>query len=111
MQRYEPDLGILTFKIIDMNLTKSDLRSGQWIDYDPKARNVHAEELVVTLRSLVTSTLSFDNAKPSTADSCTIAAAFKFVGKEGRTFGCSGVAEKEVLQRVKDRYAEHGLDY
>jgi hypothetical protein len=111
MLRYEPDLGILTFKVISSgNLKKADIR--QYLtDGSDKAKNVHVDQLVFTLRSLVTSTLSFDDAQRSAADSCTIAAAFKFASKGGSALQSSGKMETELLQRLKDRYAEHGLDY
>jgi hypothetical protein len=109
--RYEPDLGILTFRVTDSgNLTKADVR--QYIaDVSTVDKRYYVSELVVTLRSLVTSTLSFDNAQPSVSSSCTIASAFKFVSKDGRVWESSGKMEAEFLQTLKDRYAEHGLDY
>jgi hypothetical protein len=64
-----------------------------------------------TLRSLVTSTLSFGNTPLSKDDSCTIAAAFKFVSKDATPWESSGKMEIEFLQTLKVRYTEHGLDY
>ena len=92
--------------------TKAETR--QYIA-DAKAKKVHAEQLVLTLRSLVGSILSFDDAQPVKADSCTLAAAFRFVGKGGTTGDntvlSNGGMEAEWLQRIKDRYVQHGLDY
>jgi hypothetical protein len=109
MLSYAPDVGTLTFKVIDMALTKGDIR--RYVIADKKTSNVHVDQVVVTLRSLVTSTLSFDNAHHSSADSCTIAFAFKLVSKDGTVFGSNGNLETEILQRLKARYAEKGLDY
>jgi len=108
MLRYEPDLGTLTFKIVSSpNLTKEQARFG----VADKARNVHIAQVAFTLRSLVTSTLSFgDNQRPE-GDSCTIAAAFKFAAKDGTPLTSSGKMEAELLKLLKDRYEEHGLDY
>jgi len=110
MLRYEPDLGVLTFKVVQMeSLTKAE--ASRYIDGVSKVKNVHVDQAVFTLRSLVASSLSFDNAQHSTANTCTIAAAFKFVGKDGNALGSSGKMETDLLQTIKARYAEHGLDY
>jgi hypothetical protein len=109
MQRYEPELGTLTFKA----LLKDNLSKAETIKYlEPtKTKNVRADQLAFTFRSLVTSTLSFDNAPHSTGDSCAIAAAFKFVSKDGASVFSNGKMEVELLEKLKTRYAEHGLDY
>jgi hypothetical protein len=108
LEGYDQGLGILTFKVIDMSLTKADIR--QLID-NPKAKNVHIDEVVFTLRSLVSSSLSFDGGRPSPGDSCTIAMAIKFVGKDGQRFYSNGIGEAQMLQVFDARYKAHGLDY
>jgi hypothetical protein len=40
-----------------------------------------------------------------------IAAAFKFVKKDGGALASNGTMEAELLKRIKDRYAAHALDY
>jgi hypothetical protein len=109
MLRYDRELGTLNFTVIDSgDLSKADIR--QYLD-DKKAKHVHIDEVHFTLRSLVSSTLSFDNAPHSTGESCTIAAAIMYVAKNGSVALSSGNGEAELLQRIQTRYAEHGLDY
>jgi hypothetical protein len=110
MLRYEPEMGILSFKVISADtLSKAETR--QYLtDYSRKLKHVRVDGLVFTLRSLVTSTLSFDNTQHSKSDSCTIASAFKFVGKDGVAYS-NGKMETELLQRIKTTYIQHGLDY
>lgn len=109
MLRYEPELGTMSFKVIASgDLGKADTR--QYLD-DKKAKHVHIDEVHFTLRSLVSSTLSFDNAPRSTGNSCTIAVAIMYVAKDGSLPLSSGNGEAELLQRIQTRYAEHGLDY
>ncbi len=109
MLRYDPELGTLNFKVLSSGrLSKADIR--QYLD-DKKAKNVHIDEVHFTLRSLVSSTLSFDNAPASKGDSCTIAAAIMYVAKDGSVALSSGNGEAELLQRIQTRYSEHGLDY
>jgi hypothetical protein len=106
---YEPELGTLSFKVIATgDLGKADTR--QYLD-DKKAKHVHIDEVHFTLRSLVSSTLSFDDAPRSTGDSCTIATAIMYVAKDGSVPFSSGNGEAEILKRIQTRYAEHGLDY
>ena len=107
MPRYEPDLGILTFRAISLSLTTTEARS----NIAGRSKNAHVEQLVFTLRSLVTSTLYFDNTPHTSADSCTIAAAFKFAGKDGSPYASNGKSEIELLQTLKATYAKRGLDY
>jgi hypothetical protein len=82
MLRYEPELETLSFKVISLgDLSKAETR--QYLD-DKKAKHVRVDEVYLTLRSLVSSTLSFDNTPRSTGDSCTIAAAaVMYVAKDG----------------------------
>jgi hypothetical protein len=107
--RYEPDLGILSFQIIDSgDLSKADVRQ---YTSDAKARKVHLDHLTVTLRSLVSSTLSFDGGQHAKADSCTVAAACGFANRDGTVVLSSGKMEAQTLEAINTRYAEHGLDY
>jgi|GEM_PF-3001903 len=109
--QYDPDLGILAFKVSSMDkLTKADVRQ-YLVEDSKKTENVHADGVVFTLRSLVASTLSFNGAQQPSGHSCAIAVAFKFIGKDGTALASSGRMETELLQRVTKRYTEHGLDY
>ncbi len=75
-------------------------------------KTVNISGIVFTLRSLVGTSLSFDGSPAkSAANSCTISTAFKFVSKNGRILLSSGAAEKEMLELLKTRYAEHGVDF
>jgi len=108
--RYDADLGLLTFSITPtVALSKSEAH--QYVDDSGKAKGVHAEQVVFTLRSLVATTLSFGDIQNSTADSCTIATAFKFADKYGAALPSNGKMESELLKSMQDRYAQHGLDY
>jgi hypothetical protein len=92
MLRYDEAFGLLSFRISAWNLTKAEIHGD--ITRDSKARNAHAEEMVFTLRSLVSSALSFGPGQGSRVDSCTITGALKYADKEGRALYSSGVAEK-----------------
>jgi hypothetical protein len=109
---YQPDLGLLKFKVISMGkLNRAESREYLAAE-DSRAKNVHAALLEFTLRSLVSSTLSFDGGQQqSTGGSCAVAAAFKFVDKNGTAVSSSGKMEMQLLDRLRTRYAEHGLDY
>jgi len=107
MPNYEAELGTLTFGVVDSPV----LSKAEVVRYiDGRAKGVRIEGLAFTLRSLVSSTLSFDGANTSGGDSCTISSAFKFVGKNGVAFS-NGTMEKELLGKVQKLYKEHGLDY
>ena len=109
MTRYEPDLGLLTFKIVGLNLSKSQIHSN--ITPDSRAKNAHFEGVVFTLRSLVSTALSFDDGQKSVGDSCTVSSAFRYASKDGATLSSSGTAEKELLKTIKNSYARNGFDY
>ena len=111
MPSYSPELGTLTFAVNSSlgNLSKADLR--RYVDAPGKAKNVRVNQVMFTLRSLVTSALSFEGAKPSSGESCTISAAIKFVAKDGKAAETNGKMEADLLKILKDRYVEHGLDY
>jgi hypothetical protein len=108
---YTPDLGILTFRIKRSigNFSRADTR--KYTDPTERAKNVHADQVVFTLRSLVGSTLTVEGAPPSASETCTIAAAVKFVTKESTAVTTNGKFESELLQAFTSRYAAHGLDY
>jgi hypothetical protein len=107
---WQPELGILAFGItLKDNLNKRDAR--RYLENGNTARHVHLDQLVVTLRSLVASSLSFDSSSATPGDSCAISAAFKFVDKDGKHWSTNGAFEAEFLRMLKDRYAMHGLDY
>jgi hypothetical protein len=108
LRSYEQGLGLLTFKLLDMPLSKADVRA--YVD-DPKAKNVRGDQVAFTLRNLVSSSLSFDSAPASSGESCTIAAGIKFVGKDGQSFLSRGTAEAGILDAIDARYKAHGLDY
>lgn len=111
MPRYDSGLGVLAFSVVSADrLTKAEIRR-YVADVSKKDRSVHPGQLIFTLRSLVASTVSFDSGQSSVGDSCTIAAAFKFVNKSGDALPSTGAMEAELLQAIRDRYAEHGLDY
>jgi putative heme iron utilization protein len=112
MVGYQPELGLLTFKVISSGkLSRAESREYLATE-DSKAKNVHAERVEFTLRSLVASTLSFDGGQQqSTGGSCAVAAAFKFMDKNSAALLSSGKMETQLLDRLKTRYAEHGLDY
>lgn len=106
--RYDSELGTLTFNVVSIgNLTRSDIRQYTEGGSGP----VHLSQVVVTLRTLVTSTLSFDGAGRAAGESCAIASAFKFVGKNGNVLYSNGNMEIEFLQKIQKTYAERGLDY
>lgn len=106
--RYDPALGTLVFKILSPgNLSKAEIRNY----LAENAKNAHGEQLVIVLRSLVTSTLTFEGTQRSTVDSCTIACAFKFAAKSGNVLQSNGRMESEFLQALQERYEKHGLDY
>lgn len=106
MLSYEPELGTLSFNVLGMaDLSKANTR--QYVDGKPK--QVHIVGVIFTLRSLVTSTLSSGD-QTSSGDSCTIASAFKLMGKDGVAFSNGGM-EAMLLDTLQKRYAEHGFDY
>lgn len=106
--RYDSDLGTLIFKIVGVpDLTKE--QANQWVE--GKSKHVHMEQVVFTLRSLVSSTLSFGDARQPEASACTIAPAFKYANKDGSPASSNGGMEALFLEVMKDRYAKRGLDY
>jgi hypothetical protein len=109
--RHDEQAGIMIFKVSQVPLSKSDIR--QLIDPDggklPKSASVY--ELVLTVRTLVSSSIQFDDSTKTTSEACTIAAAMKFQTKDGKHLGSNGNAEKMLLKRLKDVYAAHGLAY
>lgn len=110
---YQPDLGLLTYKTLFSASDPDPVSPMDVTDFNKKRdKTVNITGLVFTLRSLVSSTITFEDApsKAATA-SCTISAAFKYASKKGRILTSSGAAEKELLGTVMKRYAEHGLDY
>lgn len=108
--KYDADLGLLTLSITPtVALSRSEAR--QYVEDSSKAKGVHALQVIFTLRSLVTGTLSFGDAQNSTAGSCTISTAFKFADKNGAALPSNGKMESELLKSLQDRCAQHGLDY
>lgn len=108
---YEPELGILTFQHISSE--PDPVLPGDVIDFVKKRdKTVNISGFVFTLRSLVGTSLSFqDSPSKITMSSCAISVTVKFVSKNGRILSSSGLAEKEMLDMLQKRYAEHGLDY
>jgi len=113
MVSYEPDLGILTYESLSSASDPDPVSTSDVLKFDKKKdKTVHITGLTFTLRSLVSSTISFQDVPSKTkADACTISAALKFASKTGRVLDSSGLAEKELLETFRSRYAEHGLDY
>lgn len=111
MLSYDANAGVLTFKVSDMKLNRAD--PGVW--YTGKfVKGARVERLVLTLRTLVSSSVSFAEAPPSAtvkASTCTIAGAFKIADKGGKPLASTGKMEEQMLQRIKEVYAEHGLGY
>ena len=104
---YDREVGLLSFRIADGKLSKSEAKT-----FAEQTKNVRADQIVFTLRSLVSSSLSFDGGESTKgAGSCTIAAAVKFVDGDQKPVPTKGVMERELLKALKQRYAAHGLDY
>jgi hypothetical protein len=108
--RYDAALGLLDFRVLASgNLNRTETK--RYVEGN--AKNVHMDEVVFTLRLLVTSTLMFDNShdQDSAGGSCTLAAAIKFYDKNGTPVYSTGQFEKQILDTFRVRYSEHGLDY
>jgi TonB family protein len=108
---YEPELGLLTYQSV---FSEPDpVLPADVTDFVKKRdKTVNISGIVFTLRSLVSTSLSFEGSPAkSAANSCTISTAFKFVSKNSRILESSGMAEKEMLDLLKKRYAEHGVDF
>jgi hypothetical protein len=109
---YEPDLGILTYATLFSVSDPDPVLPSDVTDFNKsKDKTVNITGLILTLRSLVSSSLSFEDVPSQTATSCTISASLKFVSKKGRRLSSSGSAEGQLLEMLKKRYDEHGLDY
>ena len=108
---YEPELGILTFQHVASE--PDPVLPADVIDFvKKKDKTVNISGFVVTLRSLVGTSLSFqDSPSKITMSSCAISVTVKFVSKNGRILESSGMAEKEMLDMLKKRYAEYGVDF
>ena len=106
----EPELGILIFQHVSSEpdpVLPSDV-----VDFVKKGKTVNISGMAFTLRSLVGTSLSFqDSPSKISMSSCAISLTVKFVSKNGRILESSGLAEKEVLDMLRKRYAEHALDY
>jgi hypothetical protein len=108
--RSDLDLGLLIFAMTDSEMSKAEAQN-YISDLSKKDKGIRVEQVAFTLRSLVSSRLSFENGPSSSGESCTISAALKFSTKDGRPLLSNGIMEAELLQRFKQRYAAHGLDY
>ena len=110
---YEPDLGIITYTTLFSAKDPDPVSPSGVTDFDKKKdKTVNITGLVITLRALVSSSVSFQGTSSNTTiPSCTVSAALKFASKKGRRLSSSGLAEKELLKTFETRYAEHGFDY
>jgi hypothetical protein len=105
MLNYDPELGVLRFKVLQPPFSKAEIY--QYVQ--GKAKQVRAEGVVFTLGPLVTSTPAVGG-QSSNGDSCAIASAFQFAGKDGPALS-NGRMEAELMNFLSNRQAEHGFEY
>jgi hypothetical protein len=93
--RYEPKLGLVSFKIENSWLSKDKARAFTGL----AKKNIRLDEVIFTLRTLVSSTVQFGNGAGESSGSCTIATAGKYVTKDGKAVN--------TAESLKDNYSMH----
>jgi hypothetical protein len=109
--RHDEQAGTMVFRVASVPLSKSEIRQQIDAAASKLPKNARIYEIVLTVRTLVSSSIKFDGAPKQTDEACTIAAGMKYETKDGKRLLSSGGGEKLLLQRFKDIYSAYGLSY